>query len=127
MIGTAETIYKEHILDLCRHPLNKKALTDFDAEHREFNLACGDDMTVQIKFDEERRVADIGWQGSGCAISQAAVSLMTDDVRGETKERINERTEEHVMRLLGFKVLYARKKCALLGLRAIQKAVCLLP
>ena len=118
-----EEMYKELILDLYRHPLNKKVLADFDVEHREFNPTCGDDVTIQIKFDEEGRVADIGHQGVGCAISQAAVSLLTDDVKGKKKEDIKNITEDGMMKLLGFEVVYARRKCALLGLYTLQRSL----
>lgn len=126
MPDATKTIYKDFILDLYRHPLNKKTLADFDVEHREFNPTCGDDITIQMKFDEEGRVADIGHQGTGCAISQAAVSLLTDEVRGKKKEEIKDISEDDIMKLLGFDVVYTRKKCALLGLRAMQKSLTLI-
>ena len=115
-------MYREVILDLYRHPLNKKVLADFDVEHREYNPVCGDDITVRIKFDERGSVADIGHQGIGCAISQAAVSLLTEGVKGKNKEEIEKIGEKDVYDLLGFEVMYTRQKCAMLGLFAIQKA-----
>ena len=123
MIDTTEGMYTELILDLYRHPLNKKVLVNFDVEHREFNPTCGDDISIQVKFDAEGRVIDIGHQGVGCAISQAAVSLLTDEVKGKTREEIGDMRESDVMTLLGFDVVYTRRKCALLGLNAVQKCV----
>ena len=118
-----DSMYRDFILDLYRYPLNKKIMTDFDVEHREYNPLCGDDITVQIKFDKGGTVLDIGHQGTGCAISQAAVSLITDAVSGKGKEEIEKIGEKDVYGLLGFEVVYTRQKCALLGLSAIKYAI----
>ncbi|MEK7624051.1 MAG: iron-sulfur cluster assembly scaffold protein [Patescibacteria group bacterium] len=118
-----DTIYKEIILELNRHPLNKKLLLDFDVEAREFNPLCGDDITVRIKFDKEGRVLGIGHQGIGCAISTAAVSLVTNDVNGKDKNTIRQMNLKDVTDLLGTEIIPTRVQCALLGLRAIQKCI----
>ena len=117
-----DMMYREQILDLYRNPLNKKALDEFDVEHRELNPTCGDEISVQVKFDKEGRVEDIGHQGQGCAISQASVSLVTDEVKNKTKIEITSMTDTDVHDLLGFKPVYTRQKCATLGLKAVQKA-----
>lgn len=118
-----DNLYKEFILDLYRNPLNKKKLEDFDVEHKELNPLCGDEISIQIKFDKDK-VVDIGHQGDGCAISQAVVSLLTDEVKGKTKKQILRLTEKDIYDLLGIEeVIYTRKKCALLGLKTIQKAI----
>ena|SRR3989338_581749 len=119
-----DNLYRESILDLYHHPLNKKVLADFDVEQREYNPLCGDDVTVRIKFDKRGTVLDIGHQGTGCAISQAAVSLVTDAVRGKGKGEIEKMNESDVYKLLEFEVIYTRRNCATLGLKAIQKALC---
>lgn len=122
-----DNLYRDIILELYRNPLNKKVLADFDVEHRELNASCGDDVTIRIKFDEQGRVADIGHEGIGCAISEAATSLVTDAVKGKTKKEIGEMSEKDVNELLGFEVVYTRKKCAALGLVALQKALNVIP
>ena len=118
-----QEIYKEFILDLYRNPLNKKTLADFDVHHREYNPHCGDDIEVFIKFDEAGRVADIGHQGAGCAISQAAVSLITEHVKGKTKEEILVISDVQMIELLGIPISPMRLKCATLGLQAIRKGI----
>lgn len=123
MYSDIDTMYREAIIDLYRQPLNKKILADFDLEQREYNPLCGDDITVQVKFDEEGRVADIGHHGTGCAISQAAASLITEEVKSKKVEEILPFTEQKVYDLLGFTVIYTRQKCATLGLKAIQGAI----
>lgn len=118
-----DPIYQEMILDLYRHPLNKKALKIYDAKRREFNPACGDDIEIMIKFTADGRIEDIGHQGVGCVISQVSASLLTDYVKGKTKKEILKIDDKKMLELLGISVTYTRLKCALLGLKAIQKSL----
>ncbi len=118
----ASDLYRDIILELYHHPLNKKILNDFDIEHRELNASCGDDITVRIKFVDDK-VVDVGYQGVGCAISQAAASLITDHIQDKTRIEIENMSEKDINELLGFEVVYTRKKCAELGLTAIKKAM----
>jgi len=125
MYDDIDNMYREVILDLYRHPLNKKVLADFDVEQREYNSLCGDDITVQIKFDKKGTVLDIGHHGTGCAISQAAASLVTEEIKGKDKETIRQLDNSFVYNLLGFEPIYTRQKCATLGLGAVQKSLIL--
>lgn len=109
------------ILDLCRNPLNKKQLADFDFQNRQLNPTCGDEIEISIKFDEEDRVKDIGHRGEGCAISQASVSLLTDHLKGKTKEEIKKITKEEMLNLLEIPISHTRLKCALLAWKTIQE------
>ena len=118
-----DELYKATILELNRHPLNKKLLADFEVEAREFNPLCGDDMTVRIKFDTEGRVINVGWQGLGCAISTAAVSLVTEEVKGKSKTEILLMNLKDVTDLLGIEIIPTRVQCVLLGLKAVQRAI----
>lgn len=118
-----ESIYKEMILDLYRHPLNKKELTDFDIKEKGINPSCGDEVEIMIKFDAEGKVKDIGHQGQGCAISQAAISLLTEEVKGKTKKEIQEFSDENMLNLLGIPISHTRIKCAMLGKNTLFKMV----
>lgn len=118
-----DELYKETILELNRNPLNKKALVDFDVEMREFNPVCGDDCTVRIKFAADDTISDIGWQGSCCAISSAAMSLVSDELKGKNKLLITQMNLENINKLFGVDIIPTRVQCALLGLKAVQKAL----
>jgi nitrogen fixation NifU-like protein len=119
-----QEMYSELLLDLYRHPLNKKQLADFDINSVEFNPLCGDKVELFLKFDASDRLEAIGYQGEGCAISQAATSLLTEHVKGKTKQEIQALTGETLLDLLGLKNLNpTRMRCALLGLAAVQKAL----
>lgn len=115
-------LYTDILLDLYRHPLNKTALNDFDVSQKETNPLCGDEVEIFIKFDEHDTVTAIGWQGEGCAISQAAASLVTDTLKGKKKQEIRNITKEEVLQMLGLENLNpTRLRCALLALECLKK------
>ena len=118
-----DSIYREFILDLYRNPLNKKELDNFDLDYSAVNPTCGDEVSVQLKFDSDGKVGDVGFQGTGCAISIAAVSLITEKVKGMKTEEIASLGLEDIERELGVEIDCSREKCAAIGLQAIMSAV----
>ena len=80
-----EELYQSIILDHNRRPQNFRAMPDATGHAEGVNPMCGDQLTVWLKLDGDR-VADVSFQGSGCAISKASASLMTQAVRGKTRE-----------------------------------------
>jgi len=75
-------LYQEVILDHSRHPRHYGALDDASHKAEGYNPLCGDRVTVYLKLGADNRVADIKFQGKGCAISQASASMMTDLLKG---------------------------------------------
>jgi nitrogen fixation protein NifU and related proteins len=114
-------MYREIILDLYHHPLNKTKLVDFDMEMSGKNPLCGDEVIIKIKLDDRGKVSDISHEGVGCAISDACNSLITEKVRGMTMDEIAKLTLENIEGILGFSLVYTREACATLGLRALQR------
>lgn len=80
-------LYQEMILDHHKNPRNYKVLSDADHKAEGFNPLCGDECSVTLKLKGDV-VEDIGFQGSGCAISKASTSVMTTCVKGKTKGEI---------------------------------------
>ena len=76
-------LYQEVILDHNRRPRNLGVLPDADRTAEGYNPLCGDRLSVSLKMDGDV-IRDIRFQGSGCAISKASASLMTDSVKGQT-------------------------------------------
>lgn len=117
-----DILYKEMILDLYRNPLHKKELADFDIEKTGHNPSCGDTITLRIKFDDDT-IADIGWTGEGCAISQAAISLITDDAKNKAKTEVESISKDDMLAMLGIPISHTRLKCALLGWQTIKDSL----
>ncbi|HKU64088.1 MAG TPA: SUF system NifU family Fe-S cluster assembly protein [Rhizomicrobium sp.] len=77
-------LYQEVILDHSRHPRHHGVLEGASHKAEGYNPLCGDRVTVYLKLGEDNRVADIKFEGKGCAISQASASMMTDMLKGRT-------------------------------------------
>jgi nitrogen fixation NifU-like protein len=119
-----DELYRETILELYRNPKNKKILEDFSNYQKENNPLCGDEVELFLKFDNDEKLIDIGFQGEGCAISQAGVSMLTEYIKGKTKEELQTITGEELLNLLGLTSLNpTRMRCALLGLKTLQKSL----
>jgi nitrogen fixation NifU-like protein len=76
-------LYRDVIVDHNRHPRNFRVMADADRHADGFNPLCGDKLTVYVKLDGER-IADVSFQGSGCAISVASASLLTESIKGKS-------------------------------------------
>lgn len=77
-------LYQDVILEHNKRPRNFRVMDDADAKLEGFNPLCGDRLTLFVKFQGDR-VADVSFQGNGCAISTSSASLMTETVKGKTK------------------------------------------
>lgn len=115
-------LYHAQILDLYKHPLNAGRLAQAQIQQHELNPTCGDEITVSILVQDEA-VADVRFEGSGCAISQASASLLTEEIKGQKLSQVLQITPEHVVELLGITLSPTRLKCALLSLQAITRGI----
>jgi nitrogen fixation NifU-like protein len=79
----ADDLYQELILDHYKRPRNRRALTPPDCKAEGYNPLCGDRVTVYLKMNGDR-IQEATFEGSGCAISTASASLMTDSLKGKT-------------------------------------------
>ena len=84
-MANLDALYQEIILEHNRRPRNFRAMQDADRMVEGRNPLCGDALTLWVKLDGDR-VADVSFHGSGCAISKASASLMTDAVKGKSRE-----------------------------------------
>jgi nitrogen fixation NifU-like protein len=76
-------LYRDVIVDHNRHPRNFREIADADRRADGFNPLCGDKLTVFVKLDGDR-IIDVSFNGSGCAISVASASLLTESIKGKT-------------------------------------------
>ena len=84
-MANLDALYQEIILEHNRRPRNFRAMADASRVVEGHNPLCGDALTLWVKL-EGGRVADVSFQGSGCAISKASASLMTDAVKGKSRD-----------------------------------------
>lgn len=118
-------IYREEILEHWRSPQNWGVITQPDVVVEQVNPLCGDEITLYFKI-EGGKVADVSFFGSGCAISIASASLLSEMIKGKKVRVLSKLTGEDVLKLLGASKSNlgfppARLKCAFLALEALRK------
>ena len=135
-----DNLYQEVILDHYKNPQNKKLSQNYDAQVHHVNPSCGDEIDLNIALDGER-ISAITWDGVGCSISQASVSILTDLLIGKSVSEAykiydefvslmqskgtiagDEAILEDAVAFAGVSKYPARIKCALLGWMAFKDA-----
>ena len=117
-----DELYREQILEHYKRPHNFGELEPHDLSFEDSNPFCGDEQRVMIRLDDENRVAEVRFEGKGCAISTAATSLLTDEIGGMSREQLIRLDKQFVLDLLGIDISATRMKCAMLGLKIVKSA-----
>jgi nitrogen fixation NifU-like protein len=119
-----EQMYREVILDHYKSPRGHGLLEDADAQAEGENPLCGDEVTISVKFAEDgETISEIGFEGRGCAISQAATSMLTELVRGRKAADVAALPKEELLAEIGIPLTPIRLKCAILGLGVLKVAL----
>ena len=117
-------MYREVILDHYRNPLGHGAMDDPDAEAEGMNPLCGDEVTIFVSLAEDgETIDDVKFSGRGCAISQAATSMLTEMVKGRSATDVATLPKEELLEEIGIPLTPIRLKCALLGLGVLKVAL----
>ena len=117
-----DDLYRDYILEHYRRPHNFGVLENATARYEGANPLCGDRITMMLGI-RDGRVAEVGFTGRGCAISQASASLLTDEIKGKTVAEVAQLTSQDLLDLIGIEISPARLKCALLSLETLEHAM----
>lgn len=116
-----DDFYRDFILDHYRHPRNFGHLESATISAEDLNPLCGDQVRVELEV-RDGVVKDVRWEGKGCAISQASVSMLTESVKGMKLEDVATLSKDVVLENVGIGISPTRMKCAMLGLRVLKSA-----
>jgi nitrogen fixation NifU-like protein len=118
-----DQLYRELILDHYKNPRNHGLLDPADAHAEGQNPLCGDELAVTVRFGAGDVIDEVGFDGRGCAISQAATSMLSDLVKGRSAEQVAAMPSQELLDELGIPLTPVRLKCAILGLGVLKLAL----
>ncbi len=117
-----DDFYRENILDHYRNPRNSGHLDAPTATAEGVNPLCGDELAVELQISDDV-VQDVRFNGRGCAISQAAASMISDVVKGKTVEEVAALGRDDILDELGIPLTPIRLKCAMLSVSVLKVAL----
>jgi nitrogen fixation NifU-like protein len=117
-----DQLYREVILDHYKSPRHHGRLEHEDAHAEGQNPLCGDEISISLAFDGDT-VSDVRFEGRGCAISQAATSMLTELVKGRSVQDVAQMPKDELLEEIGIPLTPARLKCALLGFGVLKVAL----
>jgi nitrogen fixation protein NifU and related proteins len=119
-----EQMYREVILDHYKNPRGHGVIEGADAEAEGLNPLCGDEVSIYVSLAEDgETIEDVKFSGRGCAISQAATSMLTEMVAGRSATEVATLDKEELLEEIGIPLTPIRLKCALLGLGVLKVAL----
>ena len=119
-----DQLYREVILDHYKNPRGHGVIADADAQADGQNPLCGDEVSIYVSFgDDGDTIDDVKFEGRGCAISQAATSMLMELVKGRRAADVAELPKEELLDEIGIQLTPIRLKCAILGLGVLKVAL----
>ena len=120
-IGGGSDMYRQQILDHYKNPRNYGELAEPDFSHTGENPSCGDTIQVDVSLaDDGETIERVAFSGDGCAISQAAASMLSERLPGTTLEELAAMDTDDITEMLGVDISPMRIKCAVLARQVAQ-------
>ncbi len=120
-MGLGSDMYRQQILDHYKNPRNYGELEDPTFSHVGENPMCGDEIRMDVNLaDDGETIEQVAFTGDGCAISQAAASMLSSELQGKTVEELLEMDRDDIVDMLGVDISPMRVKCAVLAEKVAQ-------
>ena len=119
-------LYQEIILDHGKNPRNLRKTENFNKDAKGHNPLCGDKVHVFLKIDENKNISDISFEGSGCAISMASASIMTDLMKEKKEKEVKELIDDFLQMIkespeMKTKIISENEKTKLMSLSGVKQ------
>jgi nitrogen fixation protein NifU and related proteins len=118
-----DDLYRELIIERYKNPSYRGLLDPHDISFEDDNPLCGDHIRIDLRVDENGKVTEAGFDGKGCAISQASADLLIESVVGKSLDEVKAISKEDLLDMLGVELGPVRLKCALLSLKVLKAGV----
>ena len=119
-----DQMYREVILDHYKNPRGHGVMEGADAEAEGQNPLCGDEVSIYVSFEPDGdTIEEVKFSGRGCAISQAATSMLMEMVEGRSAREVATMSKEDLLEEIGIPLTPIRLKCAILGLGVLKVAL----
>jgi nitrogen fixation protein NifU and related proteins len=123
-VNEFEQMYREQILDHYKNPRSHGVVEGADARAEGMNPLCGDEVTISVAFaDDGDTIRDVAFEGRGCAISQAASSMLMEMVKGRSAFEVAAMPKDELLDEIGIPLTPIRLKCAILSLGVLKVAL----
>ena len=117
------TLYREEIIERYRFPRYRGIIQNPHTQGEVMNALCGDELTLFLRLDEEKKqVAEVKFQGEGCALMTAAADMLCEAITGKNREELKHFSAENMLALYGESPSPSRLKCVLLPYEALKQA-----
>ena len=119
-------LYQEIILDHGKNPRNLRKTENFNKDAKGHNPLCGDKVHIFLKIDENKNISDISFEGSGCAISMASASIMTDLMKEKKEKEVKELVDDFLQMIkespeMKTKIISENEKTKLMSLSGVKQ------
>lgn len=116
-------LYQQELMDHYHHPRNRGVVAHAHFSSSALNPSCGDSVAYQGTLNPDGAIAEIGFTGAGCVISQAAASMLSERVKGLLRHDVMKLDKDAMLALVGIPLGPTRLRCALLALEALQQGM----
>ncbi len=114
---------RERLLDHANNRRNDGALEHYDIDYALQSETCSDWLRLTIQLDGSYNIAAVGWEGEGCAVSQASASLLGEYLIGRPVNEVQYLQPQHILEMIGMPLSEQRERCALFSLQVLQEGI----
>jgi nitrogen fixation NifU-like protein len=118
-----DDLYREVIIERYKTPQFRGVLEPNDYSYEDENPLCGDQIRIDVRLGDDKRVKEAAFSGHGCAISQASADLLLESIIGKTIDEIKAMGKKDILENLGIELGPVRLKCALLSLKVLKAGI----